>query len=66
MNKKEYNIPATRIITVNDEGILASFTAFQTGTSSNNIFTPSESIEFNEDEKEAGATSSAWNATLAD
>lgn len=67
MNKKEYHIPNTLVIAINDEGILAAFTGAQAGTSpSSGGFQPTEDIPINEDEKNKPTTAIGWSGTWAD
>lgn len=66
MNKKEYHIPSTLVISVNDEGILAALTGASTGTNTSGGFKFEESITINEEEKEDGASYTPWEDTEAD
>jgi len=66
MNKKEYHIPSTLAISVNDEGILVALTGATTGTNTSGVFKSEESITINEKEKGDGASYTPWEDTEAD
>ena len=66
MNKKEYHIPSTFVISVNDEGILAALTGASTGPNTSGGFKSEESITVNEKEKGDGASYTLWGDTEAD